>query len=135
MSDFLDGMLVKINKRVNQLGENSKLIMERAQVNTQINELQQQKAKLIQQLGTLAYNLQMRKEISVENFQEICDEITSYEEQIEQCNANLKNMERREAAVPEINNITVEDGIECTNCGFINRAESKFCAKCGNKLQ
>ncbi len=135
MSDFLDGMLVKFNKQVNKLGESSKLIMERAQVNTQINELEQKKYNLIQQLGTLAYNLQVQNEISVENFQEICDEIIGYEKQIEECNMNLKNMERREKGATEMNNIAMEDGIRCADCGFVNRTESKFCAKCGNKLQ
>lgn len=134
MADFLDKVLVGINKGVNTVSENSKLIVEKARLNTQLKEVEEKKLKLARQLGILAYNMQTKEEIEVEQFQGICDEITMYNGEVEKLKIEINSLEGSKTVHIIDSTVNSADGIRCS-CGTVNKQGSKFCATCGNKLE
>lgn len=133
MAEFLDKMLVGINKGMNSVSEGSKNLMEKARLNTEIKDNEAKKAHIAQQLGLLAYNLQSKGDISIEQFQAMCDEITQYNSVIEKLKANLQALDIPKAP-PAAPQPQYQNGIVC-GCGFTNKPDAKFCAKCGSKLE
>ena len=128
MSDFLDKMLVSINKGVNTVSEGSKNILEKAKLNTRLKELDSEKAQLFQNLGVLAYRLQSGGQINVEEFDLACGNIAAAEAEAARIEEDIKKLER-----PEPQPEPQPGGVACS-CGYVNKVGSKFCAGCGRKL-
>lgn len=133
MADFLDKVLVGINKGVNAVSENSKLVVEKARLNTQIKEIEDKKLKLAQQLGILAYNMQTKGELSIEQFQPTCDNITQCNNEVNNLKMEVQKLEQTRSVVATETSLPITDGVRCS-CGFMNKQGSKFCAKCGSKI-
>ena len=59
MADFLDKMVVMINRGAETISEGSKSIVEKAKINTAIHNAQERKKKAAELLGLQMYKLHM----------------------------------------------------------------------------
>lgn len=135
MADVFDRFLLGINKGVNTVSKNSKIMVERAKLNTMIKEKEDQKRDLINQLGTLAYNMQTSAEINIEQFKLICGEITRCGNEANDLRTEVQRLENQKATPVQDseNSAPAEGGIKCS-CGCVNKPGSKFCVECGTRL-
>lgn len=163
MASFFDKVVIGINKGVNSVSESSKLIIEKANVNTSIKDAEKEKSILLQNLGTLIYNLHISQEITIEQCAGICGEIAMIDQKIMALQQQLQALEANKAQVvqtpqymqssqhtqtsviqqtPQVQFEPQQETIETQNenknicvCGFTNKPEAKFCAACGAKLE
>lgn len=139
MAGFFDKVVVGLNKGVNSVSEGSKLIVEKANLNTQIKNIEKEKNILLQNMGTLVYNLHMSGEISVEQCSGMCSEVAAMDHKIMEMQQQLQTFEAQKVQAPQYAqtmtppSAPVEDGVPC-GCGFVNKPGAKFCAQCGSQL-
>ena len=136
MAGWLDGVVGGIAKGVDSAKEGSKLFVEKAKINTQIQDVEKEKNQLIMNMGNLVYNLQSSGEISIEQCVGICESITQLNQQIAGLREQLKALEAPKPQYYGGQNVqqpVIENGVTC-QCGFVNKENAKFCAKCGQPL-
>ncbi len=132
MANIFDKMVVGINKGVNTVSEGSKMLVEKAKLNTQIQDYEKERARLYQDIGTFIYNLQTSGEINIPQCNDMCDEVTVLGKKIE--DLQLKIQELDSSRIQSSYSVPPEDGIACSSCGCVNTRDSKFCAGCGKPL-
>lgn len=137
MAGFFDKVVVGLNKGVNTVSEGSKLIVEKANLNTQIKDTEREKNRLFQNMGTLVYNLHTNGEIEIEQCIGMCNEISSIEQKIMALQQQLQALEIPKTQTAQYTQTTtpssIVNGVHC-QCGFINKEGAKFCSKCGQML-
>lgn len=138
MAGFLDKVVVGLNKGVNAVSEGSKLLVEKATLNSQIQDAEKEKNKLLQNMGTLVFNLISNGEIQLEQCNGMCTEIASYNQKIVELQQQLQALDaarvQQTQYVPTETQPTQPGGVQC-QCGCINKEGAKFCSKCGQPLQ
>lgn len=132
MAGFFDKVVVGINKGVNSVSEGSKNLVEKAKINVQIQELETKKNQLIQNMGTLVYNLMTEGTLEAPQCDGMCAEITAINEKLTSLQGQIKELEAPKAQTPA-SSATPTTGVTCS-CGFRNHEGAKFCAKCGAAL-
>ncbi len=132
MAGFFDKVVAGFDKGVTSVSEGSKNFVEKAKINTQMQETQKNKMNMFRSLGELVYNLHMSGVIQVEQCQGMCNEITSLNAKIEECQRQIADLEAKKLASSVR---TVEGGVTCPNCGSVNNAGAKFCAGCGTPVE
>lgn len=139
MAGIFDKMVVGINKSVNSVSEGSKTIVEKAKLKTQIQELEEEKRTLLNNMGGLVYNLQSEGHIHIEQCEGICREISNLNQNISNCQRqlelydNMRNQPQQHIYQPN-DNAAYGGGIRCT-CGYMNKDGARFCANCGKPLE
>lgn len=93
MAGFFDKVVVGLNKGVNTVSEGSKLIVEKANLNTQIKDTEREKNRLLQNMGTLVYNLHANGEIEIEQCIGMCTEISAMDQKIMALQQQLQALE------------------------------------------
>ncbi len=126
---IFDKVVVGLNKGVNTVSENSKIILEKAQINTELEGVEKEKNSLFLDIGRLVYRLQMSGEINIEQCAPICEQIAAKDKRAEELRTQLKALEAQRNQQQNI----PPNGIRC-ECGYINGEGSRFCAKCGRPL-
>lgn len=134
MADLFGKIIIGINKGVNSVSGSSKVIVEKARINAEIEEIGKERIKLIQNMGALVYNLQITGQIKIEQCIPICNEIAMGEMKIEELKKELKDLENMKTQNVENKNIAADLGEKLCQCGFINKDTAKFCAGCGKPL-
>ncbi len=129
MAGFLDKVVGGINKGVTAVSEGSKTLVEKATINTQLQELDKEKKALMQNLGMLVYNLMLNGEIQIEQCNGMCAEIHVCDQKISELSAQLQSLEAPKAAYAQS-----AGGAVCA-CGAVNQPGARFCSKCGSPLQ
>lgn len=135
MAGWLDGVVGGIAKGVDSAKEGSKLFVEKAKINTKIQDVEKEKNQLIMNMGNLVYNLQNNGEITIEQCVGICESITQLNQQIAALREQLKTLDvpRTQYYGGQNSQQPIENGVHC-QCGAINKEGAKFCAKCGQPL-
>ena len=133
MAGFLDKVVVSINKGVNSVSDGSKTILEKAKINTQIQDIKKEQNQLYINLGKLIYNLQTRGDIKIEECSSICDEIGARDKKIKELEEAVNRMENLKSPNYSTNYEPAAGGKKCV-CGHINKPASKFCANCGKPI-
>lgn len=136
MAGFFDKVVVGINKGVNSVSEGSKNLMEKAKLNVSIQDIEKERDKVMQNLGSVAYNLQMSGAIDVEQFADMCGEITAMNQKIEDLKAQvaaLESAKQQSTSYASVQQTAPNTGVTCS-CGFVNKEGARFCAKCGTAL-
>lgn len=135
MAGWLDGIVGGIAKGVDSAKEGSKLFVEKAKINTQIQDVVKEKNQLIINMGSLVYNLQSNGEINIEQCAGICESISQLNQQIAGLQEQLKSLDAPKTQYYGEQNIQqpIENGVRC-QCGAINKEVAKFCAQCGQPL-
>lgn len=127
MAEFFDKMIVGINKGASNLKEGSKNLIEKANINTAIHKAEDEKKKLAELMGFKAYELYKAGTPLAEELSGFCSEMEKRDEQIAKQQQSLAALENKGAAAQS-------ESAKVCSCGYANRADSKFCAKCGTKL-
>ena len=138
MAGFFDKVVVGLNKGVNTVSEGSKLIVEKANLNTQIKDTEREKNRLLQNMGTLVYNLHANGEIEIEQCIGMCTEISAMDQKIMALQQQLQALEMPKTQPTQYSQTAapsapIVNGVHC-QCGFVNKEGAKFCAKCGQAL-
>lgn len=138
MAGFFDKVVEGLNKGVSTVSEGSKLLMEKANLNTQIKDVERDKNRLLQNMGTLVYNLHASGEIKIEQCVGMCSEVTAMDQKIIALQQQLQALEVPKTqpiqyAQTVVPSETVANGATC-ECGFVNNEGAKFCAKCGKQM-
>ena len=133
MADFFDKVITGIGKGMNSAKENSKLIVEKTRLIANIKTTEDIRAKFFQQLGTIAYNMQCEGVIAIDDFAKLCNDITQCSQDINNYKNELKTLDISQPQAVSNSNEPSLYGEICS-CGFVNKANSKFCAACGSKL-
>lgn len=138
MAGFFDKVVDGLNKGVSTVSEGSKLLVEKANLNTQIREVEREKSRLLQNMGTLVYNLHASEEIRVEQCAGMCNEVAAMEQKIIALQQQLQSLEVPKTTTVQyaqtvVQSDTIANGITC-ECGFVNKDGAKFCAKCGKQM-
>lgn len=138
MAGFFDKVVEGLNKGVSTVSEGSKLLMEKANLNTQIKDVERDKNRLLQNMGTLVYNLHASGEIKIEQCVGMCSEVTAMDQKIIALQQQLQALEvpktqPMQYAQTVAPSETVANGAAC-ECGFVNNVGAKFCAKCGKQM-
>lgn len=138
MAGFFDKVVEGLNKGVSTVSEGSKLLMEKANLNTQIKDVERDKNRLLQNMGTLVYNLHASGEIKIEQCVGMCGEVTAMDQKIIALQQQLQALEVPKTqpvqyAQTVVPSEPVANGVTC-ECGFVNKEGAKFCAKCGKQM-
>lgn len=141
MAGIFDKMVVGINKSVNSVSEGSKVLVEKAKLKTQMQEIEDEKIKLLTNMGSLVYNLQNEGQIHIEQCEGICAEIANLDQNISHCRSqlefydNMRNQPQQYGYQAQGNaDPAYGHGIGCT-CGYMNKEGARFCANCGKPLE
>ena len=135
MAEFFDKVKDSINKGVATVSTGSKNVIEKTKINSCIKSLEDEKKQLLELLGNKVYN--HFKENSEEPFtkdmaESFCNEIDTRLSNIEEQKELIAALD---AEMSQIRGTSVNNLSKVCNCGYENGAGSKFCAKCGSKLQ
>lgn len=138
MAGFFDKVVEGINRGVSTVSEGSKTLVEKANLNTQIKDIEKDKSRMLQNLGTLVYNLHVRGEASIEQCTGMYNEVVAMDQRLVALQQQLQAIEMAKTqpmqyAQPAAPAEPVAGGVAC-ECGAVNQAGAKFCAKCGKQL-
>ena len=128
MADFFDKMIAGVSKGVETVSTNSKIMIEKAKINTKIKELGNEKKELAALLGMKVYGFGTAADIPYSEVESFCNEMANRDNLIAEQQELLKAVEA--SANPAG---AVAAGDACS-CGNVNAAGAKFCASCGNAL-
>lgn len=136
MAGVFDKMVVGINRGINAVSENSKLVIEKAQINTAIQDTEKEKEHIYRAMGELIYNLQISGEISVNQCGNMCDEIAKLNGRISELQIQMQNLNAQKKSLQEPGDGQTVDSSEYIRCecGFNNKETAKFCAQCGKQI-
>ena len=136
MLNIFDQIADKISKGVSTVGVGSKTMMGKVKINTIINNLENEKKELVQQLGTTIYDMyKATREIHIDKNIESCIfEIDKRINLIAQQQAEIKRLEEELELVTSGAGAAIKSDMTCT-CGYVNPEGVKFCAKCGTLQQ
>ena len=133
MAGLFDKVVVGINRGMNTVSEGSKMIVEKARLSTQIQDLERDKDKMLLNMGNLVYNLYQSGEVHIEQCEAICDEVTSYYKRISDLQNQLQSLDGTRPQTEFVTNAGVNT-VVCGQCGAANKSTSKFCSGCGKPL-
>ena len=133
MAEFFDKVLSGINKGVNTVSENSKIMVEKANLNTAKRNAENSRNVLYRQLGALVYNLRADGKIDAPEIEGLYNAITESTKNIEELEEKIRALDsnRQGASAP---NAPIQNGVACGSCGHVNEAGSNFCAECGTRI-
>ena len=134
MASFLDKVVYGINKGVSTVSEGSKTLAEKAKLNLQIQEAEKEKNKMLQNIGTLIYNLHQSGEVQVEQSTGMCNEVTAFNQKIADLQEKLKTLDLAKEAAGTSYASANSDGAACSRCGALIKEGSKFCSGCGQPV-
>ena len=138
MAGFFDKVVDGLNKGVSTVSEGSKLLVEKANLNTQIRDVEKEKGRLLQNMGTLIYNLHASGEIEIEQCVGMCNEVSAMDQKIIALQQQLQALDvAKTQSVQYAQTIIPSDStanIVTCECGFANKEGAKFCAKCGKQI-
>lgn len=137
MAGVFDKMVVGINRGISTVSENSKLMVEKAQINTAIQDAEKEREHIYRDMGELVYNLQINGDISIIQCQNMCHEILKLNNKISEFQIQIQNLNAQKKSYQEQGeNQTVNssDYLRC-ECGFNNKKTAKFCAQCGKQIE
>lgn len=136
MAGVFDKVVVGINRGINTVSENSKLMVEKAQINTAIQDAEKQKEHIYRDLGELVYNLQANGDISISQCQNMFNEILKLNNTISELEIQIQNLNAQKKSIQGQENSRNVDSLEYMRCecGFNNKKTAKFCAQCGKRI-
>lgn len=134
MANFFEKMVAGIDKGVSSVKDGSKTFVDKARLNTQIQEVQKKKIAMLTNLGELIYNLQVNGVVDIEQCRGMCNEVTVFNEQIEQLQQQVEDLEAKKNVPVYAAPAPAEGGVVCPNCSAVNEPGAKFCAGCGTPM-
>lgn len=129
MAELFDRVISGINKSVNSVSEGSKLMVEKANLNTEKRKLDNSRNDLYRQLGVLVYNLKTEGKIDIPETDAVCETITECSRKISVLDDKLRLLEANKQTGQS------NGSVVCSRCGYGNKSGANFCTECGMKIQ
>ncbi len=138
MAGFFDKIVEGVNRGVSTVSEGSKMLVEKANLSTQAKDIERDKCRVLQNLGTLVYNLHASGEVNIEQCTAMYNEIAAMDQRLVALQQQLQALEMTKTQPMQYAQTVVPpepiaNGLAC-ECGFVNKEGSKFCAHCGKQL-
>ena len=128
MPDIFDKLVGGINKGVASVGANSKAMLEKAKINSQIAGVEKDRRQLAELLGMKVYENHIAGGDTNEGIDNFIQQIGNCVVQIDAFKLQLKQID------DELKLSTGERNPLC-KCGSMNAQGAKFCAGCGSPLE
>lgn len=132
MANFFDKLVVGVNKGVSSVSEGSKVLVERAKLNTQLQEVEKKKSSLMGNLGLLVYNLYKSGQVTIDQCAGVYGEIDKCAEEIEGLQKAINELSQEKAV--NVQAAADDPNGKVCSCGKVNKLGAKFCAGCGSPL-
>jgi NADH pyrophosphatase NudC (nudix superfamily) len=130
MADFLDKVKQGFGKGVTTVSVKSKELLETSKLKSQIAEVQKQKKEALEELGNIVYTMFLKGAFDDERLQAKSMAIAALDEQIKaKENELMETRARAQEALGKPKPIGV-----CA-CGAEIHEGTKFCGKCGAKVE
>ena len=110
----------EFNKRVSGLAQSAQKTTEVAKIQHQISQKQAEFDSLYHQIGQIYYSCHQRNVQPDESIDALCDRVTALAQEIDKLRGKID----------ELRNVC-----RCPVCGNVVERDSKFCSKCGAKLE
>lgn len=130
VGNFFEKVKQGIGKGVTTVSVRSKEVFETTQIKSQISELQKRKGEALEELGNIVYTLFLKNEFNEERVRHRCAGIADLDRQIRE-----KEEELRVIHAEAEERLGKPVAIGRCGCGAEIRAGSKFCGKCGRKVE
>lgn len=135
MADIFDKMKMGLNKGVATISTGSKTVVEKTKINSIINNLEADKKHLCETMGLKIFEFckeNPESDYPCTEMSAFCDEIKLHNEQIELQKRKLAELDAEMSRV--LGTSSSAEQVVCS-CGYSNIVGSKFCAKCGAKIE
>ena len=132
-ADFFGKIKSGIDKGVAMASTGSKTMLEKSKINTRIKNLESEIKDLAEIMGNKVYNFCVNNpegDIPRAEFLTFCGEISTRNEQMRECTAQIAALEEE---MNQVKGVSSTAPVTCA-CGQVNSPGAKFCAKCGNQL-
>lgn len=131
MADFFDKIKQGVGKGITTVSVKSKEVFETTKLKGQIGTLQGQKREALEELGNIVYNLFLKGGFDEERINKgKCEAIAGLDRQIKEKEEELRQIHlKAEEALGRPKAISICD------CGAGIYEGSKFCGKCGKKVE
>lgn len=126
MAEFFD----KIKEGIDKVSIKAKETIEVTKIKGQISKIQDQKRKAFEELGAITYEMIIAENMELEKLKEKAEIIKELDRQIKQ-----KEQELSEIQIKAQQEIEGFKSINKCECGAIISEGSKFCVKCGRKIE
>ena len=135
MAGLLDRIVVGVNKGVTVVGAASKAMIEKAKINTAIENFESERTRLVQSLGQKVFDMyEASSEIKLEEVTGIIAEIRQRIENIAQQQELLRRVDEEVTRATNAAAMAASQSPKNCECGQTNPPEAKFCAGCGSPL-
>lgn len=139
MADFFNKVKKGFNKGTTTIGIKSSTMMETNKLKGEISSLKREKTEVFTSVGDKYYSMKKEDLINIEELNtiivrafEIDLTIAQKEQAIEDA---LKKQEETLRALQEVDSSTIVEHALTCSCGAPISTETKFCPKCGQKIQ
>lgn len=126
MAEFFD----KIKEGIDKVSIKAKETIEVTKIKGQISKIQEQKRKAFEELGGIVYEMLNSETLDTEKLKEKADAIKDFDRQIKE-----KEKEIIEIQIKAQQEIEGLKSLNKCECGAIIPEGSKFCVKCGKKVE
>ena len=133
-----------LNRGVTAISVKTSSSLEKAKIKTHIDSLEAEIQRLITSIGEMAYVRWENKDADFSVLEDVFVSIQQKKAEIEKLNEELLQIDERDKqilgnvaaeATSTGTDIQNESGIICPGCGTLYETATKFCRKCGYKLQ
>lgn len=126
MTEFFD----KLKEGIDKVSIKVKETIEINKIKGQISKIQEQKKRAFEELGSIVYEMLNSDNLDTEKLKEKTEAIKEFERQIKEKEQEI--MEFQTKAQKEIEGLK---SIHKCECGAVIPEGSKFCVKCGKKIE
>lgn len=124
----------KLKEGIDKVSIKAKETLEITKIKGQISKIQEQKRKAFEELGSIVYEMINSETFDMDKLKEKAEAIKEFERQIKEKEQEILEVQAK--AQQEIEGLKAES--KTTNvceCGAIIPEGSKFCVKCGKKVE
>jgi predicted polyphosphate/ATP-dependent NAD kinase len=130
MGDFLQKVKQGIGKGVTTASVKSKQVVETTKIKSQISGLEERKKAMLEELGNIVYVMVSKSEIDQERLKAKCSAIAAVDSEIKQ-----KQEELREVHLKAQQALGRPKPLKVCDCGEAIYEGTKFCGKCGKRVE
>lgn len=138
MADFFSKVKKGFSKGTATINIKSSTMIETNKLKGEISSLKKEKLEIFKTIGETYYNMKKEEQVNIEEIDTILTKAFEIDETIsEKENAIKEAIEKEEEALKALKESESEDEskeLTCS-CGAIITADTKFCTKCGKKIE
>lgn len=134
MADIFDKMKMGLNKGVATISTGSKTVVEKTKINSIISNLENDKKRQCEAMGMKIFEFYAQNPDTDFPNSEMVDFYNSLQLHNQQIEDQKRKLAELDAEMNRVLGTSNSVGQVICSCGYANIAGSKFCAKCGAKI-